>query len=99
MGADDLYWGVVSSGFLAQVGIVGGEKIFVEVKPGILGTSERGWRYDRDHAQEQIEGSGYIGICVGIRQYLQCPRQQVVLDGEGSFGTIESERIGPFAAA
>ena len=38
----------------------------------------------RDYAQEQIEGSGYIGTGIGIRQYLQCPRQQVVLYGEGS---------------
>ena len=42
LGADDLHRGVVSPGFLAQIGIVGGEKIFVEVEPRILGANEGG---------------------------------------------------------
>ena len=99
LGADDLDRGVVDAGVLAQLGIVGGEEIFVEVEPGVSWSCEQGTRHDGDDPQQQVERSGDFRARSGIGQDLQGAGQQTVLRGESGLGTVEGERIGSLATA
>ena len=99
LGADHFDRGVISTGVLAEIGIVNSEEIFVKIEPGIFGASERVGRHHSEHAHEHIEGSGHVGVRVGIRQNAQCARQQVVLYIEGAYRAFNGERVGPLAAA
>ena len=54
LGAHDLDRRIVGTGVFAQVGIVNGKKVFVEVEPRVFGAGECGGRHDCDHAQQQV---------------------------------------------
>ena len=97
--ADDLDRGVVGAGILAQFGIVGGQKVFVEVEPRVLRSGERGGLHDGDDAQQQVERRGHVRAGFAIGQNSQGARQQAVLCSERVMGAVERERVGPLAAA
>ena len=99
MGADDLHRSVIGSRVPAQLGIVLGEEVLVEIEPRIFGAGEHGGGHHGHDAQQQVEGGGDVGAGLGIGQNLHGPRQQVVLNIEGLHRAFERERVRPFAAA
>ena len=99
MGADYLHRRVVSPRVPAQLGIVLGEEVFVEIEPWIFGAGEHGGGHYGHDAQQQVEGGGDVRAGLGIGQNLHGPRQQVVLDIEGLHRAFKRERVRPFAAA
>ena len=97
--AHDLDRRIVGTGVFAQVGIVDGKKVFVEVEPRVFGAGKCGGRHDRNDSQKKIKRSGDVGAGVGVGQNLQRTRQEIVLHGQRLLGATERERVSPFAAA
>ena len=64
--AHDLDRCIVGTGVFAQVGIIDGKKVFVEVEPRVFGAGKCGGRHDRNDSQKKIKRGGDVGASVGI---------------------------------
>ena len=99
LSAHDSDGSVVNPGVLAQLGVVGGKEVLVEIQPGIFGTGQRGGRDDGDYPQEQTERSGHLGPGAWVSEHLERAGEEGVLRGEGRLGAVECQRVGSVAAA
>ena len=95
--AHHLHRRVVRPRVLAQLRVVGGEEVFVEVQPRIARPGQQDGRHHGHHPQQQIERSGHLRARPGVGQHLQGAGQQVVLCGQRGHRTVEGERVGSLA--